>query len=36
MMIIDVYPPTHTLIVTHAPDKAYDYTVGVADVRLMT
>ena len=36
MMIIDVYAPTHTLFVTHAPSKAYDYTMGVADARLMT
>ena len=36
MMIIDVYPRTHTLVVTHAPHKAYDYTMGVADARLMT
>ena len=36
MMIIDVYAPTHTLFVTHAPFKAYDYTMGVADARLMT
>ena len=28
---------THThSVVTHAPAKAYDYTMGVADARLMT